>query len=427
MTRSGKAWYVVGLLCLLGIMSYMDRLALSLVIDPLRQELSIDDTDAGLLMGPAFALFYAAMAFPLAWVVDHGNRKRILAAGVLLWSLATSASAFAPDFTTLLMFRMGVGVGEAVLSPAAVSLIGDLFVRERRPTPMSAVLASQVIGTGASFVIVAAILAAASSGTLPLPAFLTGLSPWRITLFAVGLPGILLAAILMITVREPRRVAIAEGSDETDGAFPTTGRAIRFFIPFLIGGNLVATGVFIVAMWYPTHLIRHFGLSASTVGLNYGLISIIGGSLGTIGFAALMERLVRAGRKDALLHYAILALPVVLILFLIACLAPSFTFALAAMILFQFLGNGTAAIPSVVIASLAASRLRGRMAAVHLLCQAIIPSSLAPLAVGYLSDRQFDGKIGLALCAVGLVSYPLGLLLLLSCRRAYVDAVHGRG
>lgn len=427
MQKSGRAWYIVGLLCLLGVMSYMDRLALSLVIDPLRQELSIDDTDAGLLLGPAFALFYAAMALPLAWAIDRGNRKRILAGGVVLWSLSTSASAFAPDFETLLLLRMGVGVGEAVLSPAAVSMIGDLFSRDRRPTPMSAVLASQVIGTGASFVIVAAVLSAVSAGALPLPEPLVGLSPWRVTLFMVGLPGLVLAAILMFTVREPRRMTADEGADAPAGAFGSVASTMRFFVPFLLGGNLIATGVFAVAMWYPTHLIRHFEMPAATVGFAYGLVGILGGSLGTFGFSALMERIARAGHKDALLHYAIMGVPVVLALFLACNLLPSFGLALVALALFQFLGNGISAIPSVVITSLGPPRSRGKLAAIHLLFQAAIPSSAAPLMVGYLSDRQFDGHIGIALCAVGLVTYPLGLALLWSCRRAYTDAVHGRG
>ena len=134
-SRARGAWYIIGLLCALQVTTYVDRLALTLLVQPIKSDLHITDTQMGLLMGPAFAFVYAVVAFPLAWGIDRLNRKWIVVAGVALWSTCTSASAFAPNFPTLFALRMGLGVGEAVLNPAVVSLIGDLFVRERRNTP----------------------------------------------------------------------------------------------------------------------------------------------------------------------------------------------------------------------------------------------------------------------------------------------------
>lgn len=428
---AGRAWYLVALLCLLGVMSYMDRLALGLLIDPIRTDLNINDAHAGLLMGPAFALFYASMALPVAWAIDRGNRKWILAAGVMLWSISTSAAAFAPDFETLFMLRMGVGIGEAVLSPAAVSMIGDLFVRERRPTPMAAMLASQSAGAGASLVIVAAILAALSAGTLDLPPFLADLAPWRLTLFLIGLPGMLLSVILVVTAREPSRGRLVEGAAiptrvEETGAFPSKRAAARFFFLFLLGGNLASTPLYIAAMWFPTHLIRTFGVTAETVGLFYGMVALVAGGVGALGLSATAERVALRGRKNALLLISMAAIPVILLLFLGSLHAATFLLALIAAGMFQLLGSGVGAIPSVVIAALASGRMRGRLAAVHLLFQAVLPSSIAPYLVGYLSDTTFNGQVGMGMTMIGLFCYPAALLCFLGCRRAYDDAVYGR-
>lgn len=424
-------WYVVILLCLLGILSYMDRLAFSLIIDPIRSELGITDREVGLLMGPAFSIVYAIAALPVAWAIDRGNRKWILAIGVALWSFSTSAAAFAPDFSMLFVLRMGVGVGEAVLSPAAVSLIGDLFVRERRPTPMAAVLAAQTIGAGASFIIVAAVLAYAAQLALLLPSGWSEMTPWRTTLLIVGLPGLVIAAAMVLTVTEPVRGAtdplVRKDDANRAGAFPSRRRAITFFFVFLFGGNCASTPLYIAAMWYPAHLMRTFELSASTVGFSYGVVALICGGIGTLGLPALAEQLALRGRKDILLLLAMGALPIALILFLLACNVQDFGQALIAAGLFLLIGNGVGAIPSVVIAGLAAAKERGRITALHIVFQALIPSALAPFAVGLLSDLVHDGNIGASLSMVASVAYPLAFIMFLLCRRAYSDATHGRG
>lgn len=415
---------------MLGIMSYMDRLALSLLIDPIRADLGISDQEVGLLMGPAFSVVFAAAALPLAWGIDRGNRKWILAAGVSVWSLATSAAAFAPDFSTLFLLRMGVGVGEAVLSPAAVSMIGDLFTRERRPTPMAAVLAAQTIGAGASFIMVAAILTYAAGLAGMLPSAISGMVPWRTTLLVIGLPGLVLAALLLLTVAEPVRGA-TEPQKRVDapqaGAFRSRGRSISFFLVFLLGGNCATTPLYIAAMWYPAHLIRTFDLPASTIGFAYGIVALTCGSAGAFGLSAIAERLALRGRKDILLRLATAAIPLALMLFLAACNLNSFGLALAAAALFQLLGNGVGAIPSVVIAGLAQPGERGRLTALHIVFQAAIPSALAPFAVGYLSDTAYRGDLGPALSTVALVAYPLAFVLFLRCRKAYSEATLGRG
>lgn len=423
------AWYTVGLLCALGLLAYVDRLAMSLLIGPIKADLAISDAQVGLLMGPAFSIVYAGTAVPLAFAVDRLNRKMVLAAGVILWSVSTALASIAADFETLFVLRMGVGIGEAVLSPSAVSLIGDLFVRARRSTPMASVMASQTIGAGISFILVAAILSQATGlGEWLLPERYS--VPWRVTLLLVGLPGIAIA-LLLLTIREPARGAMEYGApvdkpvvETRPRYFETNTQKWRFFVLFFIGGNLTSTPLYITAMWFPAHLIRHFELSATEVGLTYGLIAVVCGGIGALAFSALAERAALRGRKDILLVAAIALLPVALGLFLLACNLTSYTGALIAAGALQLIGNGIAAIPSVVVASLAAPHERGRLTSGHIILQALIPSAIAPWAVGFFSDWITGGNLGWAMTIVGLIVYPGALLFWLSCASAYRKAMY---
>src|SRR3546814_3504386 len=125
-------WRVVTIFALLYVVSFVDRLILALLVEPLKADLGISDTQIGLLIGTAFALLYAFLGVPIAWLVDRGNRTRIAAAGILVWSLATVGSGFVSSYSELLPLRMCLALGEAVLSPVYVSLIVDHFRREDR-------------------------------------------------------------------------------------------------------------------------------------------------------------------------------------------------------------------------------------------------------------------------------------------------------
>ena len=142
------AWGMVALLTLAYLFSYIDRTVLGLLVQPIKADFALSDAQIGLLLGPAFAVFYATMGLPLGWLVDRKSRTRLIAAGVVIWSLATAASGLARSFTQLFLVRMTVGVGEAVLSPAAFSIIGDSFPPERRARPIAAYSMAITLGSG---------------------------------------------------------------------------------------------------------------------------------------------------------------------------------------------------------------------------------------------------------------------------------------
>lgn len=203
-TAKGR-WYIVGLLTLLYGLSFIDRMILALLAQPVALSLGLSDMQLGLLMGAGFAVVYSLAGLPIAHFVDRGNRKLIVTLGVLCWSVLTVASAFARDFSHLLVLRAGVAIGEAVLTPAAVSLIADMFPRKARAAPTAVYASMSSIMASGSFVIGAAAL-----GLSTAIQHSTGLEPWRMTMVFVGAPGILVAAIFYFTTREPIRRMIGE-------------------------------------------------------------------------------------------------------------------------------------------------------------------------------------------------------------------------
>ncbi len=213
-TRAG-AWYIVGVFAVLLMMSYFDRFILALLANPISQDLDVSDRQMGLLLGFGFAALYALAGLPIAYFLDRGNRVRGVAMGVFVWSVGTIASAFAESYSQLLVMRASVAIGEAVLTPAMVSLIADLFEPKARSGPTSIYIAIGTIMTGGAFVIggLAVDVAGVIQGSL-----LPDWPVWRITLILVGLPGILLAILLLSTVREPARRRAAFDTDDSTSA-----------------------------------------------------------------------------------------------------------------------------------------------------------------------------------------------------------------
>ncbi|MGE3744465.1 MAG: MFS transporter [Sphingomonadaceae bacterium] len=198
--------------------SYIDRLILSLLAPAMSAQLQISDVEMGVLIGLGFGVLYTLAGLPLAHLIDRRRRISLVTVGVVLWSLCTIASAFAPSFTGLIIFRSGVAVGEAVLLPAAISLITDLFPRDRRTLPTTLYTGVGAVMYSGSYIAGGAALqlATAMSGSIDL-------EPWQLTLMLVGIPGLLLAPLLWITVPKPPRVG-----DVKSEQFATTAQALAY-------------------------------------------------------------------------------------------------------------------------------------------------------------------------------------------------------
>ncbi len=205
----GEAWYVVGVLTLAYVFSFIDRQILSLLVGPIQRDLAINDTWMSLLMGVSFAVFYTLFGIPLGRLADTKNRRNVIAVGIAFWSVMTAGCGLARQYWTLALMRMGVGIGEATLSPSAYSMIADYFRPERRSTAMSVYSMGIYIGSGLAFVLGGIVVKfAAQQESIELP-WLGSIRSWQLVFLLVGLPGLPVALLTWLTVREPARRGVA--------------------------------------------------------------------------------------------------------------------------------------------------------------------------------------------------------------------------
>jgi len=202
---SRYAWFMVLMLTVAYIFSYIDRYILGLLVEPIKADLGLTDTQIGLLMGPAFGIVYATMGLPIGWLADHKRRTFIVAAGVGLWSMATAATGFAKSFLHVFMARMGVGIGEAALNPCTMSMISDSFPPERRGKPIAFYTAALSLGAGIASLIAAGVLTWAKTVPQIEMGPLGVLAPWQFIFIIMGTPGIFLA-IVFLFLKEPKRI-----------------------------------------------------------------------------------------------------------------------------------------------------------------------------------------------------------------------------
>ncbi len=266
----GYAWCVVAILIGTAILSYTDRQVLSLLVDPVRRDLGISDTQVSLLLGTAFAVIYGVAGIPLGVLADRVSRRYLILAGVVVWSLGTLACAFSQSFAELFAARLVVGLGEAVLSPAAISLISDYFPPSRRGTAVGCFLSGIAIGIGASILIGGGVLHAVETGAFVGTRFAAE-APWRLVLLVIGAPG-LVWALAILLIREPaRRAQKTVATTSADGQPVRSTAWVRVAPIYLV----VAAASFVdnaVGAWAPTLVIREFSRNAADVGVSLGLL-----------------------------------------------------------------------------------------------------------------------------------------------------------
>ena len=409
-----RAWYVVGLLTCLYALSYLDRYTPALLGEPIHATLGTTDAQLGLLIGPAFAILYALIGVPIAWWLDTHNRRNAIALGALLWSAATIVSGFAGSFAVLLALRAAVAMGEAVLTPGMISMIGDTFPPDGRAKPTTIYTSvSGFMGTGA-FVFGAAVLGVA--GRLQ-PS--TGIVPWRLTFAAIGLPGVILTLVLLTTVREPARRSVgpmaAERPDATLLDYLAQHRGIFSSFYFYIG--MLTTAVMATAVWMPTILIREHGRAVTAAGYLFGTCATAGAIAGMIAWGVLARRAERlrtgaAGLWRLLLAGVLVALPCGVIAPLMGDLR-----------LLLPIAGGTALgfasgspLPALMIQTVGPSAFRARLVALSLLFSSVIGGTIGPLSVPLIvrasGDRHWALSDALSLvCGVTLAAAAIALLL----------------
>lgn len=410
-----RGWMLVGILVAAYAMSFVDRQILSLLVEDLRRDLAISDSQIGLLQGPAFGVFYAVMGLPFGWLADGYNRMRIIAAGLLLWTLATVMGGLAESFGPLLVSRMLVGVGEAALVPAAVSLLSDSFPPQRRALPLAIFTAGVSLGAGLALVLGGALVALARDGVEALPligAWLAAKQPWQAVLVMAGLGGVPLA-LLILCLPEPVRRRERDAGDDT-GLWALLRREWRLFVPLLGGSALLYLFSNALSGWMPSLFIREFGWQPAMVGLRMGSLILVCALAGNVLSGALATRLVGGGQANGTLKVmaggAALMAPVAIL----APLAPAALAAQAGLALVYLSMSLCFGVATASFVAVTPGPLRGRMVALYLLTGNLVGLGLGPPAVALALERIVGdpGEVGVALAIVAACSALPGALLL---------------
>jgi MFS family permease len=366
--------YVLAALTLSYVFNYLDRYVLTILVEPIKAELGVSDAWMGFLIGPAFAVFYTGLGVPVARLADRTVRRSIVAAGFAIWSAFTVLSGFARGALELTLARIGVGVGEAAGAAPSHSLISDYFPPQRRARALAVFQLGVYLGQ---------FLGLAVGGLLVAPL------GWRWTFVVVGAPGLALALVLRLTVREPPRGAFDAAPRPAGGAragevFRTLW-ALRSFRWLAIGAGLASFAGTGFGFWIPTLFVRVHGLSYAEVGTTFGLISPGSAALGSLLAGALADRL---GRRDARAWLLVPAASVALSLpFLCAiCLWPSAWGAMALAVPSGILGGGWAPPCYAAVQNLAPPHMRALAASILILFITLLGMGAGPWAVGGLSD-----------------------------------------
>ncbi len=394
-------WYAVGCLMAFYAISMVDRFILSAVAQPVTQSLQLSNTQMGLLLGAGFAILYSVAGVPVAYLIDRGNRSRIILVGVFIWSLMTAASAFTVDFTTLIICRAGVAIGEAVLTPAAMSLIGDMFQRKERALPTSFYMATgNIMATGA-FLIGGAVYQFAGGQQL-----IPDMEPWRFTLFAVSLPGFLMVILFALTVREPARVQ-GESTNQADSSdlvpFLSINRGM--LIPFFISTGLISSLTLGIISWGPTLLIRLHELSASHASYVFGSVGLPASVFGTMTLPWLASKLQKSGRPDGIILVLLVAVTLPVLAVIAGLLSGVYWLLVASFAVCMMFLPSISVLTCLAMQMISPSRLRARTVAVNLLVINLFGYTVGPFLSGLLADKVFSGPTAIAYALATMAAF----------------------
>ncbi|MFZ8887601.1 MAG: spinster family MFS transporter [Steroidobacteraceae bacterium] len=411
------SYYAVGVLTVAYVLSFIDRTILALLVAPIRADLGISDTQLSLLHGLAFAIFYTTLGIPIALLADRLNRRNIIAAGIAVWSLATAVCGLTRSFAQLFLARVAVGVGEAALSPAAYSMIADLFPRERLGRALGIYNVGAFAGAGLAFLIGGAVIAAvAQAGAVHLPV-LGEVRSWQLVFFIVGLPG-LLVALWVLTLAEPARRVEAS----TDGLSSRLAACLghmrqhwQAYATHLVGFTLIGLVFNATLAWMPTHLIRNHGLATADAAFGVGMALLVMGSAGVMAGGLLTDRLDSRGPGDGALKVGLLSACLSLPLATACTLMPNATLTLglyAGLVFATTLPFGAAAAAIQVITP---TGMRATASAIYLFLLNLVGLGAGPTLVAMTTDFLFadDLAVGRSVALVGtLAALPaIGLFL----------------
>lgn len=415
---SGYAWYVVVVLTLAYMFSFLDRQILSLLVEPIKADLKISDTQMSLLQGLAFGIFYTLLGIPIGRLADRKSRRGIIATGITIWCCMTAACGLARNFTHLFLARIGVGVGEAALNPSAFSLISDYFPREKRARPMSFYNMGVALGAGVALLLGGQVIAWAFSVRPPTLPWVGTLYPWQMVFFLVGLPGLVLA-LLMVTVREPVRqgqLHLAEVDGSAGSPQQLTLRAVAGFLwarratygTLFIGMSVVTIIGYGYFSWIPTMFIRTWDWTIGEIAFAYGSVILISGPLGVTVGGWLADRWYNNGRRAAHMEVTLLGACLLVPSSVLVPLMPSPEWAVVMLIPASIGGAVPTATAGAALMMIVPNQMRAQTTAIYYFVINVIGLTLGPFCIALVTDYVFGDDLALRY-SIALVSGVAGI------------------
>jgi MFS family permease len=403
---SRYAWYVVVVLLLLNVSSFIDRQVLFLLTTSIQADLGLTDTQVSLIQGPAFAFTFAFAVFIVGRLADRRSRTAIIAWGVAFWSAMCTATGVANTYGQLLATRIGVGAGEAALSPTAATLIADYFPPEKLATAMSVFTSGVFFGSGLAYFIGGSVIELLSNQSWSLP-FFGETRPWQQVFIAVGLPGFLLA-LLTLTIREPRQAQARVAAPSTY----SLGEVMAWFrrhglayVTFGVAIALYAVVNFGTAAWFPAYFERVHEWSRGKIGLLMGGATAIFGVIGVIAGGRFADFLKSKGRRTSNLQLLILCAVISAAVALPLYLTSSEPVLLTALVITNVVAAAPFGAAAAAMQEMSPRAMRGVAAAVLVFLLNFVGLGLGPPVVALITDNVFGdpAKVGLSLLIVTVV------------------------
>lgn len=422
------AWYVVFLLTLANISSFIDRQILSLLVKPIKHDLHLSDTQMSLLLGLSFAIFYTIFGMLIGRMADRYSRRNIIIGGIAVWSLMTALCGGIRTYSQFFLARMGVGVGEATLSPSAYSIIADYFPKNRLATAMSVFAMGIFIGSGLALVVGAGIIAKMpTEGLIQVPVF-GAIFPWQIIFLYVGLPGLVIA-LLLTTVKEPPRRDMLQTNGET--ANPSLAESLTIIFTHWKAYLFICFGIAFSAMvnygstaWVPTYFVRTFGWTVPQAGFRYGLVLVSSSIAGVLfgGWYAdyLNKNGVVAGRLRIGLITCVGCLASMFIPLISDAQVALFAFIIPSFFISMPMGAATAAIQEIM-----PNQVRALASSIFLFILNMIGLGIGPALVALFTDYVFHDEMAIrySLVLLFLVGGMLGTICFLLAMKPYRNAL----
>jgi len=430
------SWYVVGLLTLVYLFSFLDRQILSLMVDDLKTGLGLEfDWQVGFLMGPAFAIFYTLFGIPFGRAADSKSRKHIIAFGLAVWSMMTVGCGMARSFTQMAILRVGVGIGEASLSPSAYSIIADSFDGKRLARAISIYASGIYLGSGLAYLIggqAVALLRGTEPWVLPVLGTVLG---WQKVFFFVGLPGILVVPLVLWTIREPERKGVVESKVAPAGsALPLSEvlayarRNWKVLATHNVGFALLSFSSYGTGAWLPSMFKRVHGWEVDQFGLVYGLIVFVGSASGAILGGVIADWLAARGYRDAKIRVGFFAAWLWFPFGLIFPVLDDGNMAMAFAAPAAFLASMPFGVAPAALQEMMPNNLRGQMSSIYLFVTNLLGLAIGPLLLAAMTDYVFtQAEFGIAgirwsLLSTTTVAHGVATVLLFICMAQFRKA-----